>query len=114
MMRFTLKFAAVIWALAFAVSATTPLPRWVRDRIARIEKENPNEQLEVSKWLFEGKTVYVFPARCCDIAGEVLSLKGEHICQLEGGFANAPDERCRDFRDRAKMIESVWKSKPKP
>lgn len=112
MFTFALKFAVGIWALAFAVSVATPAPRWLREKIEEIETQHPQEELEISKWKFEGKTVYVLPARCCDIPGEVFSIKGALICRLEGGFSGQADERCKDFRQVAKRLDLVWKSKP--
>jgi len=114
MFTFAFKFALVIWAVAIAVSMATPAPRWLREKIKEIETQHPQEELEISKWKFEGKTVYVLPARCCDIPGEVVSSKGTLICRLEGGFSGQADERCKDFRQVAQRLDLVWKSKPNP
>lgn len=93
---------------------TVSIPACVQARIDEIKKQpkwNPPAQVE--EYLYNGKTVFLFSADCCDQYSEAVDEKCNHVCAPSGGITGNGDRKCLDFSEKAKLVRVVWKDERK-
>jgi uncharacterized protein DUF6970 len=86
------------------------IPSCVQARIDEIKKEPKwNPPAEVNEYLYNGKTVYLFTADCCDQFITLVDANCNTICAPSGGITGGGDGRCPDFYEKAQHVRLVWK-----
>ena len=73
-----------------------------------IRTSNP-QPIEITRYLYNGKTVYLVIPDCCD---QYISLYDENcnfLCAPSGGLTGKGDGKCSDFYDKATKGTLVWK-----
>lgn len=68
-----------------------------------------NPPAEVWAYLYNGKTVYLFSADCCDQYTTLYDENCNYICAPSGGLTGTGDGKCEDFNATAKQLRLVWK-----
>lgn len=97
----------MMWFLLIGfLQATEKHPKWLDAKIEEIK--TGGDPVEITRWRYKGRVVYLIPKRCCDIPTEVFNVGGERICELGGGFANVTTPGCEDFENVAKRLARVW------
>ncbi len=61
---------------------------------------------EISSYLYQGDTVYLFVPPCCDRFSELYTSTGSLICHPSGGITGKGDGQCPDFFKEAKKIKT--------
>src|SRR4051794_10340261 len=99
----------VLVAPAVAGGAAPDLPDWLAARL-RATTARPADSLPawIARYEYDGRTVYYFPPRCCDIPSELYDAAGNLLCRPDGGFVDG-DGRCPDFLARRRGGEIVWR-----
>jgi hypothetical protein len=86
------------------------IPVCVRKMIDDAGKESPaNTPEQVDEYLYNGKTVYLFRAPCCDQFNTLYDENCKAICSPTGGFTGRGDRKCEDFSKTARHIKMIWK-----
>lgn len=84
-------------------------PEWVQDLIGELEAEPVrNPPASITRYLFEGDTVYYVPPFCCDMTSVLYSSDGEVLCAPDGGLAGTGDGQCADFHQQAEGAQLIW------
>ena len=87
-----------------------PVPACIQQKIDSIKKEPPSTPpLEVNSWLFNGRKVYLFSARCCDELVKLYDENCNYICAPSGGLTGTGDTLCKDFYQQAQHMSLIWK-----
>jgi hypothetical protein len=106
-----LRLCAVL-ALVTPAAAGAPapdVPDWLAARLrATAARPAGDAPAWVARYQYDGRTVYYFPPRCCDIPSELYDAEGDLLCRPDGGFVDG-DERCPDFLARQRGGEIVWR-----
>ena len=98
----------VLVAPAVAGAPAPDLPDWLAARLrATTARQDGSAPAWVARYEYDGRTVYYFPPRCCDIPSELYDAAGNLLCRPDGGFVDG-DERCPDFLTRRRGGEIVW------
>lgn len=85
-------------------------PVCIQKRIQEIKREPVwSPPAEISEYTFNGHTVYLITANCCDQFVTVVDTGCAVICAPSGGYTGRGDGRCPDFNEKAKLIRLVWK-----
>jgi hypothetical protein len=93
---------------AVAGAPAPDLPDWLAARLrATTARPTGSAPAWVARYEYDGRTVYYFPPRCCDIPSELYDAAGNLLCRPDGGFVDG-DERCPDFLTRRRGGETVW------
>ncbi len=61
------------------------------------------------EYTYNGATVYLVPAPCCDQFNPVYSTTCEVICHPDGGITGKGDGQCNDFHAIATGKKLAWK-----
>lgn len=88
---------------------STARPQWLRNRIQSIlatRKRNPI--IRISRYQYEGQTVYYESAPCCDQQSTVYDVQGRVLCHPEGGITGKGDGKCASFEQRRTNEQLVW------
>ena len=88
---------------------STARPQWLQRRIQNIlatRKRNPI--IRISRYQFEGETVYYESAPCCDQQSTVYDVEGKVMCHPEGGITGKGDGKCSNFDKRKTNEQLVW------
>ncbi|GAB3638506.1 hypothetical protein GCM10027422_40960 [Hymenobacter arcticus] len=88
---------------------STARPAWLENRIQKIlatRKRNPI--IRVTRYQFEGETVYYESAPCCDQQSTLYDLEGKILCHPEGGITGRGDGKCSSFNKRRSNEQLVW------
>ena len=86
------------------------LPACVRKLINERNKDiPPSPPQSVTKYNYEGKTVYYFREGCCDQFNPVYDDSCHLLGAPDGGFTGRGDGKLPGFFSKAKMIKVVWK-----
>lgn len=102
----------LIAAFLFFGCSKSHLPTAIDKKIETLKKEPKwNPPAKVYSYTYNGQTVYYFPAHCCDIPGEVLDEKGNHICSPDGGITGNGDGKCTDFFTARTNEKLIWEDK---
>lgn len=84
-------------------------PSCISDMIDTMEEEPAaNPPASITRYEYEGETVYYVPQRCCDIPSVLYDSKCEVICSPDGGLSGDGDGRCPDFFDEATDKTVIW------
>ncbi|MDA8871351.1 hypothetical protein N9C47_04285 [Flavobacteriaceae bacterium] len=93
-------FIPLILTVLFGCSkeTTSTLPSCIQSKIELIEKEAVwNPAAKIYRYSYQGKTVYFFPQRCCDIFSELYDENCTLLCHPDGGITGQGDGQCPDF-----------------
>jgi len=88
---------------------STARPQWLRSRIQTIlatRKRNPI--IRISRYDYEGETVYYESAPCCDQQSILYDAQGKVLCHPEGGITGKGDGKCTNFDKRKTNEQLVW------
>jgi hypothetical protein len=86
------------------------LPSCIQQKIDSIKKQPKwNPPAEVDEYVYNGKTVYLFSADCCDQYYVVYDAQCNYVCAPSGGMTGKGDLKCEDFNTAAKLTRIVWK-----
>lgn len=88
---------------------STARPQWLQRRIQNIlatRKRNPI--IRISRYQYEGQTVYYETAPCCDQQSTLYDVEGKILCHPEGGITGRGDGKCTNFDKRKTNEQLVW------
>ena len=88
---------------------STTRPAWLERRIQGLlatRKRNPI--IRITRYRYDGETVYYESAPCCDQQSTLYDLKGNVLCHPEGGITGKGDGRCGSFDKRKTDEQLVW------
>ena len=86
----------------------------LQQRIDSLNKHNPPDgPVRVEEYTYQGKTVYLFTAPCCDQFNVLYDSNCTMMCAPSGGFTGRGDGKCPDFDKTAKLIRTVYEQKQK-
>ncbi|MBK0403598.1 hypothetical protein I5M27_11415 [Adhaeribacter sp. BT258] len=92
-----------------AKTAEPEVPAWLKEKILGFENEKPaNPPVSIYSYRYQNQTVYFITGRCCDIPSEVYSVKGQQLCQPDGGFSGKGDMKCPDFFNARTNEKLIW------
>lgn len=95
-------------ARSTVVKDSTPV--CILKRIEEIKKQPVwSPPAEISEYGYNGQTVYLITADCCDQFIMLVNKECQVLCAPAGGFTGRGDEGCPDFFQRAKLLRVVWK-----
>lgn len=84
-------------------------PSWLRDLIATYEAGPAgNPAYSVTRYTYDGRTVFYLPAQCCDQYSALLDNCGAPICAPDGGFSGGGDGGCPDFFGARTDETPIW------
>ncbi len=85
------------------------IPVCVRKMIDEANKEiPPNAPVQVDEYSYNGKTVFLLTAQCCDQFNTLYDDSCKMICSPSGGITGRGDRKCEDFSKTAKHIKMIW------
>lgn len=103
-------FADTTEVLVTPVAPETP--GWLSSLIQRLESEPvSNPPASITRYEYDGQTVYFIPQRCCDIFSDLYGPDGTIIGHPDGGITGHGDGRVRDFFESRIAESVVWKDK---
>ena len=95
-------------------TVTDSIPVCIRKMINERKKETPPDPAEqVDEYLYNGKTVFLFTAPCCDQWNELYDDSCKIICAPTGGITGRGDGKCKDFSETAVHVKVIWKNSKK-
>lgn len=104
--------ASALWGCSDLGSPVPPNsgnPRWVDQLIVQFENDPVgNPPRSIWKYQYGGRTVYYFPAQCCDQFSVLCDSTGAVLCAPDGGFTGGGDGRCPDFFQQRTNEVLVW------
>ena len=113
------KMVKVFGSLFLLLVATTKecskkkeggIPTCIQVRIDSIKAQPRwNPPARVDEYTYEGKTVYLFSAPCCDQYYTAYDKDCKYICAPSGGMTGKGDRKCTDFSQKAVLVRVVWK-----
>lgn len=62
----------------------------------------------ITRWNYNGKTVWGIPAPCCDQFNVVVDDSCKTVCAPSGGITGRGDGKCPDFQSKATGETQVW------
>ncbi len=68
----------------------------------------------ITRYVYQGQTVFYVPAQCCDGLSALLDSCGQPICAPDGGLSGAGDGQCPDFFDARTDEMLVWSDPRNP
>lgn len=90
------------------------IPVCVRAMIDERQKEiPPNPPVQIDEYVYNGKTVYLFTAPCCDQFNVLYNDSCKMICSPSGGITGKGDGKCDDFSKTARHVKLIWKETTK-
>ncbi len=90
------------------------MPACIQKMIDDGRKQSPPEvPLQVEEYMYNGNTVYLVTAPCCDHYNVLYDTACKEICAPSGGFTGRGDGKCEDFSKNAKLVKVVWKNEGK-
>lgn len=85
------------------------IPVCVRKLIDEANKEiPPNAPEKIDEYIYNGKTVFLFTAQCCDQFNTLYDDSCKMICSPTGGITGRGDRTCEDFSKTARHIKKIW------
>ncbi len=70
---------------------------------------NQERYIQIDEYLYNGNTVYLLRADCCDMYDVVLNQSCQVICSPSGGISGAGDGQCNKFYTQATHVKLIWK-----
>lgn len=91
-------------------SGVDKIPACIQQKIDSIKAQPKwNPPATVYEYKYNGRTVFLFSANCCDQYSEVYDEQCNYVCAPGGGFTGKGDRKCEDFLQKAKEVRLVWK-----
>ena len=85
-------------------------PSWLDRMIGELESQPPaNPPLTITRYQYQGQSVYYQTAACCDIFSNLYNHEGELIAHPDGGITGQGDGRLPDFNQERERGFLVWK-----
>ena len=79
-----------------------------------IDKTMPIDLPEqVDEYIYNGKTVFLLTAQCCDQFNTLYDDSCKMICSPSGGITGRGDRKCEDFSTTAKHVKILWRNTTK-
>ena len=98
--------------IATTIPTIENIPSCLRQTIDKIRnKQYDSPPLQIDEYRYKGKLVYLHTADCCDQYNVVYDENCKGICSPSGGIDGRGDRKCTDFKDSARLVRSIWKSK---
>ncbi len=86
------------------------VPACVR-KMLNEKKEMPADlPQKIDEYLYNGKSVFLFTARCCDFYNTLYDNNCRVICAPSGGITGKGDGKCEDFSNTAKYVRLIWEN----
>ena len=110
----TMKKILLVLLFPFTLSCEkdclSGLPSCVEEWIDVVKKDNSwTTPAEVNEYRYNGKTVYLLTANCCDQYNTLIDENCNYICAPSGGLSGKGDGKCPDFFEEAEHVRLVWK-----
>ena len=107
---FLLCFAMNLLFAGCKKNGQNTTPECIQKRIELIKSQPArNPPAEIHEYLYNGKTVYLLSADCCDQYDELLDANCNKLCSPSGGIDGKGDGKCADFVQKARHIRLLWK-----
>lgn len=104
-----LSIVLLVASLLISSSMQAGIPECIQHRINDIAGEPVwNPPASISKYIYHGKTTYLFSSNCCDQFNSLYDESCNHICAPSGGFTGRGDGKCLDFDTEGKFLGRVW------
>jgi len=85
-------------------------PGGIQKKIAELKAQpKANPAYEVWAYKYQGQTVYLISAPCCDNYNTVYDECLNVLCAPSGGFTGRGDGLCPDFNEKATDKKLVWR-----
>ena len=82
---------------------------WLTGLIQRLEREPvSNPPASITRYEYNGQTVYFIPQRCCDIFSDLYDADGLIIGHPDGGITGQGDGRVSDFFKSRSNGSVIW------
>ncbi|MFD2246746.1 DUF6970 domain-containing protein [Pontibacter ruber] len=99
-----------------AVPASTPadqqLAPWLTTLIQQLQEEKPaNPPAKIYRYTYNNQEVYYLTGRCCDIPSKLFNVKGDVLCEPDGGITGKGDGKCPDFFEKRTNETLIWEDK---
>ena len=105
-----LLHAGIALGCAGAPTAPDTSPSWLGAVIAQLQRAPvANPPAMVTRYRYNGQTVYFVPQRCCDVASVLYSATGSVMCHPDGGITGRGDGQCPDFFAQRSEEHIVWR-----
>lgn len=99
-------------AEVLVTAVTSEIPDWLLSLIKRLESEPvSNPPASITRYEYNGQTVYFIPQRCCDIFSDLYDSDGTIIGHPDGGITGQGDGRVPDFFEARTAESVVWHDK---
>ncbi len=86
------------------------LPACVNEQLSRLQNNQyENPPLQVDEYEFNGKRMFLFKADCCDQYDILFDENCKGTCAPSGGITGKGDGKCGDFKEKAKLVKTIWK-----
>lgn len=69
----------------------------------------PDSPVQIDEYKYNGKTVYLFTAPCCDQFNVLYGEDCGMICAPSGGITGKGDGKCENFSKTAEFVKLIWK-----
>lgn len=90
------------------------LPSCISQRIQQIKSQPVwNPPATINEYEYNGQTVYLISAPCCDQYNTLVDQNCNTICAPSGGITGKGDGKCPDFSEKAKFVRLVWRDERK-
>src|SRR5688572_23250673 len=90
--------------------AKQAIPTCIQQKIDQIKAQPKwNPPAEVNEYIYNDRHVYLFSSNCCDQYNMLYDENCNALCAPSGGYTGRGDEKCTDFKDKAKLVGLVWK-----
>ncbi len=87
------------------------IPVCLRKLIENSNKEiPPNAPVQIDEYSYNGKTVFLLTAQCCDQFNTLYDDSCKMICSPSGGITGRGDRTCDNFSKNASFVKLVWKN----
>ena len=70
----------------------------------------PNAPVQIDEYNYNGKTVFLLTAPCCDQFNTLYDDSCKMICSPSGGITGRGDRTCDNFSKNASFVKLVWKN----
>lgn len=73
----------------------------------------PDSPVQIDEYKYNGKTVFLFTAPCCDQYNVLYGGDCGMICAPSGGITGKGDGKCENFSKNAEFVKLIWKKPAK-
>jgi len=89
--------------------APSNIPKCIQSKIDSLQKAPvQNPPAIITRYIYQGKKVYLFNAPCCDQFSSLYNEDCVLICLPDGGIAGRGDGKCADFSTAATDEKLLW------